>query len=857
MHLIKWMLLAFISLCASHAFSQTAKDSTARFKVYGACEQCKERIETAAKIKGVSLADWNIDTKQLQVVFNPRQVSIDKIKSRILNAGHDLETKKAADGIYNQLPSCCHYRGFEKLENEAANDTAAAMAESDIHLVKGVVLENDKKGEFKPLVGASIVWLASGKGTTTDSAGVFVIAHQGAGNRLIVSYTGYKPDTVSVADLKELKIILATNKQLSDVVVTSRQRSTYMSAVNAVRTQVMTEKELFKAACCNLSESFETNPSVDVSYNDAVTGSKQIQLLGLSGNYTQLTVENLPGPRGIATPLGLNSIAGPWVESIQLTKGIGSVANGYESIAGQINVELKKPGNSERLYANMYVNQFGKTDLNLNFTQKLSRNWSTGLLLHDDFLTNKTMDQNKDGFRDLPTGNQFSLINRYKYDNGNGWMAQVGIKLLKDERTGGETSYNANEDKLTTNHYGLGIKSDRYEGFAKIGYVFPQKKYQSIGLQLSAISHQQDSYFGLTSYKAKQNNLYANLIYQSIISNTIHKFRTGLSFLLDDYNETFKQVDYKRKEAVPGGFFEYTYTPSEKLSMVAGIRGDYNNLFGFFATPRLHVRYEPFKGTNIRFSVGRGQRTANIFAENMGIFVSARQVEIIGAVAGKAYGLNAETAWNKGISIDQKLKLFSRDATVSVDYFRNDFTSQVVVDMEDPRAIKFYNLQGSSYSNSLQAEINMEPVSKLELRLAYRLFDVKTDYANKGLLQRPLVARHRAFANFAYAVNGFKFDYTLNYSGKKRLPSTKENPVQYQAGNESPAYVLMNAQVSKTIFKKRPVDVYAGMENITGYRQKDPVIAAADPFGNYFDASLVWGPVTGSMLYAGIRFKLK
>ena len=718
------------------------------------------------------------------------------------------------------------------------------------------MLESGKKGEFAPLPGASVVWLGTNNGTITDSTGVFFIQPEAGVSRLVVSYTGYSPDTLTVTDVKELKIILGTDKKLNEVIVTSKQRSTYLSALNPIRTQVMTDKELFKAACCNLSESFETNPSVDVSYNDAVTGSKQIQLLGLSGNYTQLTVENLPGPRGIATPLGLNAIAGPWVESIQLTKGIGSVANGYESIAGQINIELKKPENSERLFANVYINDFGKTDVNLNLSQKIGKKWATGLLLHDDFLTNKKLDFNKDGFRDLPTGNQVSLIDRWKYDDGKGFLTQFGIMFLNDRRTGGETAFNATSDKNTTNHYGLGINTDRYEAFAKIGYVFPEKKYKSIGLQLSAIDHTQNSYFGLTTYDAKQQNFYSNLIYQSIINNTNHKFRTGISFLYDKYNENFKANNYKRTEIIPGAFFEYTYTHTDKFNVVAGLRADHNNLFGFFLTPRLHIRYEPVKGTTIRLSAGRGQRTANIFAENMSVFVSSRQVNIINAMPGKAYGLDPEVAWNKGISIDQKFKLFQNPGSLSFDYFRNDFNRQVVADMEDPREVRFYNLQGRSYSNSFQAEFNVQPIKNFDVRLAYRYFDVKTTYSGK-LLERPLIANHRAFANLAYAVSGWKFDYTINYNGRKRIPDTHANPVQYQLDPYSPGFVLMNAQVSKTVGKKHPVDLYVGGENLANYFQKKLILASDQPFGPYFDASMIYGPVSGRMMYMGLRFKIK
>jgi copper chaperone CopZ len=509
---IKYLMLVYLLFSGITLFSQDKKtqmpDSTISFKVFGVCVQCKDRIEKAIKIKGVRSGVWDLETGQLSLVYNPAQVSLAKIENRIVAAGHDLENKKSVTAVYDALPKCCHYREIgaagqkhnaipEKTQEIKMEDnvSGAAVKKNAVqaNIIKGIVLEEDKKGKFTPLSNASIFWLNTERGVITDSAGYFSIQSDTVNRTLVVSYTGYKSDTIFVSAANELKIVLASNKQLKEVTVTSKQRSVYISSYNPIRTQMMTGKELLKAACCNLSESFETNPSVDVSYNDAVTGSKQIQLLGLSGNYTQLTVENLPGPRGIATPLGLNSIAGPWIESIQLTKGVGSVANGYESIAGQINVELKKPENSEKLLANLYVNDYGKTDLNLNLSQKINKNWSAGLLLHDDFLANKKLDFNKDGFRDLPTGNTFSLLNRYKFDNSKGTLMQLGIKILNDRRTGGETAFDPASDKNTTNRYGLGINTERYEAFAKIGYIFPAKKYKSIGFQTAAISHKQES----------------------------------------------------------------------------------------------------------------------------------------------------------------------------------------------------------------------------------------------------------------------------------------------------------------------------------------------------------------------------
>ena len=855
---LQFGVLVSVLFIYSSIFSQensNSKDSTTVFTVYGNCQLCKDRIEKAAKGRGVNSATWDIESKLLALNYNSRLTTVEKVQQRIVDAGHDTQLKKAKDFVYDQLPECCHYRETSKANSPGtANEVATPLPNSAV--VTGIVLEADNKGNFRPLPGASVVLKGTNTGVITDDKGIFKINADSSVERLVVSYAGYESDTIAVHPKEDLKVILASGKHLAEVKVTARQKASYISMLNPIRTQVMTDKEIFKAACCNLSESFETNPSVDVSYNDAVTGAKQIQLLGLSGNYTQLTVENLPGPRGIATPLGLNSIAGSWIESIQLTKGIGSVANGFESIAGQINVELKKPETAEKLFFNGYINEQGKTDLNLNLAQKLGKKWSTGILLHDDFLNNSNLDFNKDGFRDLPTGNLISAINRWKFDNGKGWLMQFGMKILKDRRTGGETAYNSSRDKFTTNHYGLGINTDRYEEFAKIGYVFPEKKYKSFGWQLSSFQHHQDSYFGLSSYDAKQNNFYSNLIYQSIIGTTANKFRTGISFVCDQYKENFRNLIYNRNEIVPGAFIEYTYTYSEKFNAVAGLRIDHNNLFGFFVTPRLHLRYEPVNGTTIRASGGRGERTANIFAENLGVLISSRQVNILNASQGKAYGLDPEIAWNEGISVDQKFKLFNRNGTVSVDFFRTDFQNQVVVDVDkSAREVDFYNLSGKSYSNSLQFEVNDEIIPKLDIRLAYRLFDVKTTY-HGDLLERPLVAKHRAFANLAYEIKSWKFDYTISYNGTKRIPYTGDNPVEYQLPERSPSYIMMNAQASKTFGKKYPLDIYVGSENLTNYYQKNPVLESDQPFGAYFDASMVWGPLAGRMFYTGLRYKI-
>lgn len=836
--------------------------NTVSFKVAGVCGMCQKRIENAAEGKGLKKAQWNVATQLLSLHIDPEAYDVEAAKQRILAAGHDVEDRQADQRAYRRLPDCCRYRdenNVHKLTGVAGHGDHGGHHE---HVVTGVVMQENTRGELSPVTSANVYWLEDRSiNARSDSSGVFRIDHRDGFKQLVVTHTGHQPDTLNVTDPHEVLVVTAKGNVLNEVSVSARRSSNYISALNPTRLEVLTGQELFKAACCDLSESFETNVSVDVVNSDAVTGSKQIQMLGLSGIYTQLTVENLPGPRGMATPLGLNSISGTWIESIQIGKGIGSVVNGFENIAGQINVELKKPENSEALYFNAYTNNAGRSDVNLNLSHRFNERWTGGLLLHDNFMYNKNMNFSNNGFRDVPVGNLFSGVNRWKYENGKGLMVQFGIKFLSDNRTGGQVDFDPSTDKLTENRYGLGFDINRYEAFAKIGYVFPQHTQRSIGLQLSGSAYDQKSYFGLRTYDAEQRNGYANLIYQDIIGTVVHKYRTGLSLQYDRYNEQYAvpQSDaqrFARTEVVPGGFFEYTYSPSSKFDAVIGLRGDYNNLYGWFATPRAHLRYQPVPGTTIRLSSGRGQRTANIFAENTAALASARLVRIAAANTGdEAYGLRPEVAWNSGLSFDQSFRLFGREASFSTEFFRNDFTNQVVVDYENPRELVFYNLQGKSYSNSLQTEFRFMPLPHFEARMAYRFFDVKTTYGGE-LLQRPLVARHRGFLNLAYRTHsgGWHFDYTLNLTGQKRLPSTDANPAAYRMPGYSKAYTTMNAQISKTFGKVRPFDLYIGGENLTNFFQRDPVLAADQPFSEFFDTSMLWGPITGRMFYAGIRF---
>lgn len=840
------------------------------FHISGNCEMCKERIEHAAlALKPTIQANWNIKTGQLVIEYDSALISKIAVQQKIAEAGHDNESFKASEEIYKSLPSCCHYQRSGKGE-----------ARNTLHSISGVIVEETIKGKIHPVAGATVKSLHSGESFITDSTGVFQFQST-LPAPVVISYVEFSPDTITITNTDIVTVTLknASAVDLKTITITSKKAPAYLSVRNIYNTRTLGAAELSKAACCNLSESFETSPSVDVSYSDAVTGIRQIQLLGLSGIYTQLLTENVPELKGLTGNYGLTFIPGPWIESIQITKGVGSVVNGYESIAGQINIEEKKPDNTERLLINTYANSMGRMEANINLTQRLNDKWSTALLTHTDAVAWQH-DGNHDGFVDMPGGRQFNIINRWKYMDNNGWIAQFSIKALNDNRYAGQRGSHHGTDNSTGDHYHVDIHAEQYAVTGKLGYVFPQHKYKSLGLIVSGNTYNNQSVYGINTYSGKQKHVYANLIYQSIIGTTAHKYRTGLSFSNENYNEIYtadhsghtgdsdepghnhgapgssgETVIYTRNEIIPGAFLEYTYTTPFNLSVVAGIRADHHNYFGWITTPRLNLKYDFSEHTNVRISAGSGYRVANIFAENAAAFVSSRQFKIMNASHSYGYGLDPEKAWTAGINFLHSFKLYQRSGIVSIDAYRTNFINQTVADFDaGPQEVYFYNLDGKSYSNNIQVEVNYELLKKLDVRVAYRWLDVKTTYWGETL-EKPLLSKHRAFINLEYKTGDkWKFDFTTQWYGRKRIPYTASNPAELRLNDYSPAYIQVTAQVTRKLNDKW--EIYAGGENLTGYRQKNPILDAAHPFSKYFDGSLVWGPVTGRMIYLGGRFTL-
>ncbi|MEY8758478.1 TonB-dependent receptor domain-containing protein [Chryseobacterium tongliaoense] len=774
----------------SNAAVQNAKAEN-EFYVKGNCGSCKARIEKAAKNAGADSAEWSAEKQTVVLSFTPSKTSADKILKKIAEAGHDNEKYKSTDEVYNNLPGCCLYDREIPMGEKGAN----------------VHLEEEKPDH------------------STHSSGE--------------SETGTEPN----------------EKRIEGIQLSASRASTSLSKKEAGLVFNIDKKELLKAACCNLSESFETNATVDVSFSNAVTGTKQLKMLGLDQKYTSLTKELLPEIRGLASAYGLSFIPGRWIENVQLTKGGSTVTNGYESITGQINTELLKNAEKPETSLNLFSDFNGRAEANITSVSPINEKWSQTFLLHGNGTFGNT-DMNDDGFLDRPKGTQLNTAYLLNYNDleKSGLGSHFGINFVKDERTAGQTAFDKQLDQKEQSAYGVGINISRFQVWNKTGYVFKGKPYQSLGWMNQYVYHQQDSFFGLRNYSGKQNTFYSNLIFESILGNTNHKYKAGASFMYDGYDETYLTTPFKRNEIVPGAFAEYTLT-GLKYTLVAGARIDFHNLAGTQFTPRLNFKYDITPQTIVRLSAGRGFRTASVFAENQQYFASNRTIEII-QNGGDIYGLKPEIAWNYGLSLQQEFKIFGRKSSIVADFFRTDFQDQVLVDLDcSPQQLTFYNLEGKSFANSFQTQWDFTPFKNFDVRLAYKYYDVQADYMD-GRREVPFMAKHRGFVNLAYATNkdkndGFwSFDTTLNWVGKQRLPNTSINPEEFQLPAYSRSYAILNAQISRNFNKK--IRAYFGGENLTSYTQKNAIIDYKNPFGNYFDGGMIYAPIMKANFYVGL-----
>ena len=757
----------------------------------------------------------------------------------------------------------------------------------------GTVL--DDKGE--PLVGANVYWAGTTVGVATDIDGRFELDPVKSTNMLVTSFMGFHNDTTEVTAHSELTIVLVSDLLLEEVDVVERKMAVLRSRVSPLTTETLTGEALCMAACCNLSESFETSASVDVAYSDAATGAKQIRLLGLSGTYVQLLTENTSNIRGLAQSFGMEYIPGPWMEAIQVSKGTSSVLNGYEAIAGQINVEYLKPQKQDPIALNAMISTETHAEVNASGGWDLNDKVSTGILFHAQNMSLE-LDHNHDGFLDMPKNTNFNLLNRWYVKTGD-YTGQFLVRGLYDRRQGGQTQEAAHSEYFAK-PYHIDLNTWRVDGFMKNGYVFDADLGTSIGIIASASYHNQQNTYGPRLWNAAQTNAYLNAIFQTSFDDSAtdlwddhhHNLSTGLSLNYDGYTEELSLPQGINKntylfdlwEVTPGIFAEYTYTYKDKVTLLLGIREDYSTRYGFFTTPRMNLRYAPFEWWTLRGSVGLGYRSPNAIADNAAYLASNRMYYF------DAAQLTQERSMNTGLSMVFYIPVGNQELQLSGEYYYTKFFDGMIVDMDrDLHGVTLYNMHdvdGAQYfSHNWQVEATMEILRGWTMTAACRYTDVKqttfNTVANEWQLRdKPLQNKFKGIITTSYQtpLKTWQFDLTAQFNGEGRMPDGFVVPTgskQYFTDEYGQIYHKWYPQLLGQVTKFfRTWSIYLGAENMTNFTQDNPIVGErlsgdkamrqeakgagfVNPYSANYDASMIWAPIHGWKLYVGFRWALE
>lgn len=717
-------------------------------------------------------------------------------------------------------------------------------------LIKGEVKDlNDE-----PIIGASIYWKESTIGTTSDNNGRFEIIRDN-NDTLIVAFVGLKTDTILVFENTYLNIKLTESLSLDEIIINEKRSDSYISDINPIKVEVITEHELQKAACCDLSACFDTEASVESKTTNILTNSKELRIFGLSGIYNQVLVDGMPLIQGLTHTYGISSIPGTLVNTIYVAKGANSVLQGYESISGQINVILKEPDQTDKLLINGYVNSFFEHQYNLNYSKSIKK-WNMLLSAHTT-QPGSRVDKNEDTFLDLPLIKRYSFYNKWTLGNQKqwGWHSKIGVRYLNENRIGGQFNFDESIHQGSNILYGQTVQISQPEIYTKTGYRINNNNH--IVLFNSASFQNQHSFFGTTKYLAEQFNIYNNIQYEfqwgekhlltAGISNRFLNLKEEISFEMEDSLNRTYNGNYSLNEKVTGIFIENNMNFSERTTLIYGARLDHHNTHKYFFTPRILLRHNFGSNTSFRVSCGSGWRTVKFFSENINLLISSRDILF-------NEDLKPEEAINYGFNLTHKYFQNNLDIQLSADFYQTRFLNQIFPDYNTPTKAYIENFDGTSISNAIQLDTKFLLYKRIETKFSYNFLDVfRIIEDSKYIL--PFNSKHRLTSTFSYKPlnNNWHIDMNLHWYGEKKLPNTSSNPSDFQFPEKSQPHTIVNIQFTKKI---KLLDLYFGIENISNFRQEEPIVSWENPFGEYFDTSLTWGNTRGREMYLGFRFNL-
>lgn len=714
--------------------------------------------------------------------------------------------------------------------------------------VTGYILDENNA----PLEGASIHSLEEPSiGVMTNQKGYFELLVGSKTTQMIFDYIGYQSDTLSLKSYFFLNLKPTSQKS---VVITELTAGAFQSKASVGQVEIISAKEFSKAACCDLAGCFGTQGSVRVETNNVLTNTKSLSLLGLRSTYNQVLIDGMPLFNGLSNIYGINTIPSAVIKKIFISKGTASGIQGYEGIAGQINVITNDYDSVNKVYVNTYVNSFLESQFNVLSNYSLGK-FTKGIFgLHTTQMHNN-MDRDDDGFLDMPKTERYSFSNKliFDYNAKKQHQSTFYISGIKENKLGGMSSYRSIKDTIKSNTYGVAVDYSELKSYFKHAYLISEKIL--LKTQLSGFYHKQESWFGLLNYKALQTNIYGN-IEMDYKYNKDNKFTVALSHRFSNIEEKirFNNSDTIRKYNgqylnnwnVTGLLLENNNVFLEdKLVLLTSLRIDYYNRVRY--TPRFLLRYIPNEQHTLRYSIGTGWRIPTVFSDYQSVLGGNRNVVF-------SENPDVEQAINTGISYGYEWDIGVNHFSLNGDYYHTYFKNQYVGDyLSSSSQVLFYNQKNASFTDVAQLDFNAILNKRIEFKLNYNYTNAIITI-NGTKENQVFIPKHRLLGSLSYHLEHWQFDFQGHWNGRQHLPNTSSNPLKYQRGNYSPGYFNANTQVT---YKVKVLELYLGCENITNFRQIRPIVAWQEPFSTYFDTYSTWASNKGIEFYFGLRWFIK
>lgn len=620
------------------------------------------------------------------------------------------------------------------------------------------------------------------------------------------------------------------------------------------------------------SKYFKTNPNpslfesigmingIQPQLNCNVCNTGDIHINGMEGPYTMILIDGMPIVSALSTVYGLNGIPNSLVDRIEVVKGPASSLYGTEAMGGIINIITKDPQKANKFSADIYTTTWLENNIDLAYKAKISDKISS-LLGVNYFLFDNKQDKNKDNFTDVTLQNRISIFNKWNFKRPENKTASLAARYVYEDRWGGEMQYDKRIHRGSNEVYGESVLTNRAEIIAM--YQLPTK--EDIYTQFSYNYHQQNSFYGATSYQAKQNVIFGQIYWDKEFKN--HSFLAGAAMRYTYYDDNTPGTlnndgvtNQPMKSPLPGFFLQDEITLNSKNKLLIGYRLDYDKHHKDIHSPRFAYKYSPTKNHTFRTSFGTGFRVVNLFTEDHAALSGSRKIVI-------KTDLNPEKSYNGNLNYVYNDTFSFGHLNVDATAFYSHFTNKIVGDFEtDQSAIIYDNLDGYAISKGISVNTDLTFRFPLKINLGISYMKVYRKEKNEENEYEIIQQIHAPEWSGNYTISysfpkKWSVDLTGNWYGKMRLPIL---PNDYRP-EFSPFYMLTNLQITKT-FKK--FEIYGGVKNIFNFIPKNPLMRPFDPFNNHvndptnnpnaytFDTAYNYAPLQGIRSFIGLRYTI-